>query len=214
MRADERVGEALDRQDPTELLMTRGHTEQLVRVLLKAPFNGDCRPAFHRHRGRPPVEAGERLCDDSDLCTIDTSLLHRRRERGALVVAAHLDEVVDRRRIVHIEQHGAAVRIESDASDTKVDIGCEPAVEPDLLIAHPAPPLGRPVVEKRKHERLLELVGEPTGKEDERDVRLTDSHRFRAARIRVGSRQRGHKIVSRGHLDGYGRRCLWSLWTS
>jgi hypothetical protein len=95
---------------------------------------------------------------------------------GARVVAAHLDDVVDRTRVAAVGQSGSGP-VAHDRADTEVDLGREAAVEPHLLVAHGAPASRRRVVHERQGDGLLEFVDALLGEEDPGDRRLAQLHR-------------------------------------
>src|SRR5262249_36738134 len=73
-----------------------------------------------------------------------------------------------------------------DRQHVEVD-GCrETAVQPTLVLAQGPPALGRPGVQERKVDRLLELVDVRTGQEDVRDVGLQVFHARRTIGMKGG----------------------------
>ena len=86
------------------------------------------------------MEVRERPADRDERGVGHAAVAHARGERPRLVEAAHLDHVVDRVRVVHGCERDAA-RHGDDGLDPEVHARGEPAVEPDLLLAHVVPAL-------------------------------------------------------------------------
>ena len=116
MRRDEGVGESLEREHPVELAALLHPRKQLVEVLFEAPLDRDHRRATGHHTPRTRMELREYPGDRDDLPAIELTTLEPRRERVALVVAAHLDHELDRARIIFGGQLDA-VRARSYAAD-------------------------------------------------------------------------------------------------
>jgi CBS domain-containing protein len=94
----------------------------------------------------------------------------------------------ERRHAAHDHQVVADLPVRADdVSDAAVDVGREPAVEPDLPVARLPPRLDRPEVQEAQVDRLLDLVRQVAEEDDYCTVRLGDCGRRRPARS-VGAR--------------------------
>ena len=108
----------------------------------------------------------------------------------------HLDRPLDHRASALDPNRRTVI---DDRHDTEIDTRGQPAVEPNFLLAPVPPLLERAVVQELESERLLDLVGECIGHEDDRDVSLVD-----LTTSEVGSRigpqeQRGVRSASKFH---------------
>src|SRR5262249_54071022 len=93
-----------------------------------------------------------------------------RSQRRAIVVARHLDRVLDGVRVGLVRDRQAMWSTRDERDDAAVDARREAAVQPDLLRAGCAAPLQAAVVDEREADGLLDLVGAPVGEEDPGDV--------------------------------------------
>lgn len=146
-----------------------------------------------RRRGSSPARARP----DNRMAP-ELSALEIRRQRTLLVIAAHLDQVVNRARIRlrgQLEAHGGA----DDPAHTQIDVRRQPAVQANLLETHPAPAGRCAVVQERQHKWLLQLVGTLADQEDPRDVCLAHLDRARLAARRL---EFGEGCSDPGGLNG------------
>jgi hypothetical protein len=167
-----RAGEPSQRRDAVGLeLAGRGlchGRERRLDAVGKAA--GRIREPFRFEAG---VEASEPRADRAEVAADGSAGDERRGQRGAPLVAAHRDRVLDRARIVlgRDRQPRAAVRHERDHAD--VDARGQAAVDADFLGAARPPALERSVVDRSGDDGLLDLVGAVAGQEDPRDVGLS-----------------------------------------
>ncbi len=126
---------------------------------------------------RPLVELREADPEPVDRGRIGRAAREAGGERVGLVVAAHLDDVLDRVRVIAREQRGL-VASEHEAAQASVDVGRERAVELDLGVAGRASPFERGEVEEGQPDRLLDLVGRRVGQQHPRGVRLAQLRRL------------------------------------
>ena len=116
-----------------------------------------------------------------------------RGERRRLVVAPHLDREVDGARVALVRESQPVARPDQ-RPHAEVQLGREPAVERHLLAAEEMATLGRPVVEERQHDRLLDLVRAVRGQEDPGDVGLAHLAAVGVDQVRPrGRRSRGRE---------------------
>lgn len=170
---DEGVHEALELLHPTDLAALPHVRQQLVRVAQAAPLDLRRRRLGAVRRRSSGVKARERDAGRRHLLVLQLAALQPPGQRLALVVSAHLDDVVERPRILHGRQIRRPVD-DRDAADAAIDVGRQPAIEPHLGLAHRPSALGCPVVDEIQRERLLELVHVLAGQEHPRDVRLAN----------------------------------------
>jgi len=147
------------------------------------------------------VKASQRARQHGDLASLQLAALELRRERAVLVITAHLDQIVDRLRVILVRLREAAGARRHRAHE--IQIGDQAAVQPHLLLAHLAPPLRRPVIEEREHHRLLQLVGAIARQEHPRDMGLADIDPVGPAGVKVRAGQRGADVLG-GHRGDTG----------
>jgi hypothetical protein len=189
VRGRERVREALEREHPLGLRGLLQERQQFLRVPEDPAADGARVAAFRCHLGSAGVEAGEDLRERGDLGALELAALEPRRERGALVVAAHLDHIVDGARVVLIRERDPRPA-RGERAHAEIHVRRQAAAEPHLLVAHLAPALRRAVVEEGQHEGLLELVGAVAREGDPGDVGLAQLHPAGPARVERGPRER------------------------
>ena len=200
VRRHERVREALQGKNPSDLGPLLDDPQQLVEVLRHPPLHGQDWHPTRRDSPRARVKLRQHASQRDDLAALELAALELRRQRAALVVPAHLDQIVDRARIVLFGQF-QSVGCRGERAHTEIQIGRQPTVQPHLLAAHLVAPLGRAVVQEREHQGLLELVGEIAGEKHPRDVRLADLHPGRPVGIEIRPGERGANIA--GFHRGY-----------
>ena len=93
------------------------------------------------------------------------------RARLASAGSRHLDRPLDNRARPLDPNARAVFR---DRHDTQVDARSQPPIEPHFLVAPMASLFERAVIHKVESDRLLDLVGETVGHEDDRNVSLVD----------------------------------------
>ena len=148
------------------------------------------------------MKASQRARQHGDLASLQLAALELRRERAVLVITAHLDQIVDRLRVILVRLREAAGARRHRAHG-EIQIGGQAAVQPHLLLAHLAPPLRRPVIEKREHQRLLQLVGAIARQEHPRDMGLADIDLVGPAGVKVRAGERGADVLG-GHRGDTG----------
>ena len=84
-----------------------------------------------------------------------------------------------------------------DVDHVQVDVGGEPTVEPQLLVAEMPPARERGEVEKPEAHRLLDLVDPLAGEEHPGDMRLHELDAIDLVRVDAGSEEPGNEGV--GH---------------
>ena len=201
-----RVGPPLDRGDPRRDV---GGVLQPAHVL---EVGGRVR---ERGRGGPP-RVGRRGARNLGVEARDASreFVHAlgrqriRREQAVellrAVEPAHADRVLD---AFAGAVDARRVRRAGDGRDAQVEIGRQPAVQPQFLLARGTPLRERGEVEEPQVERLLDLVGIVAGEHDPRDVRLDDldvRRRMRKA-LRVAQPGRERRRVGGGVSHGVRR---------
>jgi hypothetical protein len=171
--------------------------EQLVQVALD--------PMLHLKQGRPnrdtrsvAVKLGRPPPDGDHGVLLDDPCRQCRGRGAPFVVAAHLDQELDRPRVILVGQLDPRVRRRHPAH-AEVDVGRQPPVEPYLLAAHLPPPLRGPVVDELERQRLLELIRPIAGEEHQGDVGLADLYVARMDRVGVGACERPADVLRRGH---------------
>jgi hypothetical protein len=128
------------------------------------------------------VEAGEGAPDRDQVAVRERACGLAHGERGAFVVAAQLDRVLERERLAGRRDRQPVSPSREDRGDAEVDVRGEAPVELQLLPAALPPALERPVVQEGERDRLVDLVSAFAGEEDPRDVRLSQLDRLRAVR--------------------------------
>jgi hypothetical protein len=194
VRHHERVRKALQREHPLDLRALLDDRQKLVEVLRHPPLDGKHRHATTRHAPRVGVEPRQHAGERDNLAALQLAALELRGQRAPLVVAPHLDEIVDRSRIV-LRRQRQAVSAGRHRAHAEIQIGRQAAVQAHLLAAHLAPTLRRAVVEERQHERLLELVGAIARQEHPRDVRLTHIDAVRPGWVEAGASEGGAHVL-------------------
>ncbi len=105
-------------------------------------------------------------------------------ERRAVGEPLHLHRPLDDLPLA-LAPHPDRPTIAGHGDHPAIDLGCQPAVQADLLVAEVPAFLQRAVVDEAQSDGLLDLVDVRARQEDRRDVRLADLHR--ADRFGVGS---------------------------
>ncbi len=163
-RRDERRHEPRQIADMGALASQRRHPEQLLDVAVNLALDParSVAPAADGLAAR--VEVRQRPRDPHQVLASQLAAIERRRERAALVVAAHLDQILDRAPVVGVGQVETVGGLDH-AANAEVDVRGQLPVETDLREAHRAPLLGGTVIEERQHERLLALIRSLRGQE-------------------------------------------------
>ena len=185
----ERVREPLEAEHSLDLATPLDIAEQLLEVALEAALGGEDGGAVRRHPRRVVVKAGEAASELHHVLLLQLASLEPGRERLCLVVPAHLDDEVDRARVVLVGQLDPVLDT-CHAPDAEIQVGRQAAVQPHLDRAQLPPARRGSVVEEVEDERLFQLVGELAGEEHPRDVRLAHLDRRGPVRIGVGPGQR------------------------
>ena len=201
MDDDKRVDKALEREHALDLGALLDELEQLVEVFHDAPLNRQRRHAGGRHLTRLSVKPGQQTPDGLHILGPQLAATESFSQREPLVVAAHLDEVIERARVILGGEFEAAARAR-DSAHAEVHIRRETAVETDLLAAQLAPATGAAVVDERQDDRLLELVSAIAREEDPGDVGLADEHLRRSRRVEAWLRERCPDLVRIRWLTG------------
>ncbi len=144
--------------NPLALGVQFRHLEQLGDVVHNLELDLVRAAVRFVRRDAPRVKPCEQSSDGPYLLPCQLAPGKRAGERLSLVVAAHLDHVVDRTWIILVHQLEAAIG-DSDPAHAQIDLRREPAVDADLLATHRSPPRRRAVVEERQHDFLLQLEG-------------------------------------------------------
>ena len=200
------VREPLEAQHPLDLAALLDVAYKPVEVALEAALGREDRRALRSHRRRVLVKAGQHASDLDHAPWLELAPLEFGGERLGLVVPAHLDQEVDRARVLLVGQLDSIAR-ECHPPHAQIQVGREATVQPHLRDAQLPAACRGPVVEEVEHERLLELVDELAGQEHPRDVRLANLDGRRPVRIRLRSRQRvSQRVRRRGHRAGGRRR--------
>jgi hypothetical protein len=194
----EAVGEALGGIEPLGVQDSHSRPPEGGQVLLQSVLQNPNVAKLGRRGGRLGVEARQPARDGLDVGWLELAPAHERGEASVLLNAAHLDRVLDRGRVV-LGGGREAIPPADDPDNAQIDLRGEAAVEPDFLAAHLAAALERPVVEERKDDRLLHLVGAVAGQEDPRGVGFAELDRFRDAWVEAGLEHRLHELRPR-HL--------------
>ena len=210
--------ETLQCEYPDDLVALLDKRQQLTAVLSVPPL---ARPWRRATRDGPcvSVEVGQRDRHSLHLGSSQLPARQPRHERAPLVVAAHLDQIVDRARIV-LGCQLKAICAARDRAHAEVQLGRQAPVQAHLLTAHLAATRWRPVVQERQQHRLVEFVGTFARQKDPRDVRLAHNHPRRRGRVEARTRQHRLQIIgcrqitvgTRIHARGGARRANGSVW--
>ncbi|GBD17381.1 hypothetical protein HRbin26_02301 [bacterium HR26] len=146
----------------------------LIQVL--ADVVPDClrrSPLVHPRPGRRllAVEARQAIGERGQHRLVQLAAPEHPQQHPIIRQPAHLDRVLDDRAVT-VELELAADL--DHRHHAQVDIPCEPAVEPHLLLAEMVPQFQRGEVQEAEVDRLLDLVDQVASQEDDRDVRLLD----------------------------------------
>ena len=152
----------------------------------------DRRAAAGGHALRGTMEVRQQRADSGHLPAVRCPVGHPGGQRVALVEADHLHGPLDRRRIARLGER-PSVAVAGQAAHAEVDVGRQPPVQADLVLAQLTPAPGIPVVEEREGDGLLHLEGAVGGQEDPRDVGLHEVRMRQRGRLgwAVGPLARG-----------------------
>ncbi len=163
-----------------------GEGLQRVEVLLHCPRQPR-RPARGVHeRGRGEVEARKAAPEGLQVLRSGAVGIEQARQRVAFVEAAHRNGVLARLGVARVVGQAPAERtvaVWNEGPEAEVEARREPPVQPQLLLAHPAPQVGRAVVEEGQDQRLLDLQDQLARQVDGGDVGLQDVDPVRAMRV-------------------------------
>jgi hypothetical protein len=185
-RPEPREGVFGQRTEPVENGRAEGLADMpggLLEVLPRIPRNLlEPRGRRNLRTGRGPgVERGDPRGEFSNLRVADHTTSEPVPERGLLGQADHLDGPLHRlARCVHADGRSLA----DHGDHAEVDRGCQAAVQGDFTLAELATLRERAVIEEPQRDRLLDLVRERSGEEDDGDMRLMDLHRVDRMEIR------------------------------
>ena len=173
----------------------RGVRQQGAEVLADGGGDGLRVETALRCLRRGQVKLHEPPCHGPHGSFVRVAAAHHRGKRLIGGETPHLDDVLGS--VVPRPSELPAARGLGQRPHPQVEVGREPASEPDLLLAHLAATLGGPVVEKREDDRLAQLVRAVAGEEHPADMGLDHLD----ARRPVGIERRGaHGVLRRcGH---------------
>ena len=177
-----------------------------------------------RRRGGVDEEAGEPARQARQVIGCQRAPAEQRFRAVLVRESPHADGVVDD---VALGPEPVALRTEPDGNDAEIDVGGQPPVQANLVLAAAPAPLERRVVHEPVVDGALELPDFPIGEEDPGDV-CGDQRDLGGSRDRIGLRapevieERPDLAVPRhGHVQrartltqlpsvGFGRRARWT----